>query len=239
MSQDSHNPFAFPGLNTAFMSSPNNPLLTSMDMMRQAMGSMGYAGQTTSSQGMANPMAPEELEKRIADLKVVENWLKLNLSMLSSTIQGMEVQLATVKTLQSFVAMGQSGAAPSDTAPSPLEIALGLKPAPDSKATARKAEPEPPQSQPPSEPACANAGDDASSAQSPQQAAAQGWWNMLENQFAQIAAATANAAKANQANLQKAAASAQTSATTPKKTTKRTAPKKTTRQTRTAKKSTP
>ena len=233
MSQDSHNPFAIPGLNAAFMSSPNNPLLSSMEMMRQAMGSMGYGGgQTATGQSVTNPMAPEELEKRIADLKVVENWLKLNLSMLSSTIQGMEVQLATVKTLQSFVVMGQSGETSSDSAASPLEIALGLKPAPDKKPAPAKADAA--ATTPPEE---AQAHASAPTSESPQQAAAQGWWNMLENQFAQIAAATANAAKANNEHLQKAAASAQSAASSAQKPAKKPAAKKTTRQTRTTKKS--
>lgn len=229
MSQDNHNPFAIPGMNAAFMSSPNNPLLASMDMMRQAMGNMGYGAKTTTGESMPNPMAPEELEKRIAELRVVENWLKLNLSMLSSTIQGMEVQHATVKTLQSFVAMGQAGTTQTDSSASPLEIALGLKPAPKGKASAPQPAPTPPT-------------DDSSSAptdasESPQQAAAQGWWNMLENQFAQIAAATANAAKANNEHLQKAAAMQQPKKPAASKTATKRAAKKTTRTTQAPKKS--
>ena len=227
MSQDSHNPFAIPGMNSAFMSGPNNPLLASMDMMRQAMGNMGYGGKGAAGESMPNPMAPDELEKRIAELRVVENWLKLNLSMLSSTIQGMEVQLATVKTLQSFVAMGQHGAETADqSAASPLEVALGLKPAPTPKAAAPKPSTTPPS---PTETAPAT--------ENPQQAAAQGWWDMLENQFTQIAAATANAAKMNNEHLQKAAAANKTNSAPAQKTTKRRPAKKATRQTRAANKS--
>jgi hypothetical protein len=44
----------------------------------------------------------QELDKRIADLKTVEQWLNLNLNMLRTTIQGIEVQRATLATLQSF-----------------------------------------------------------------------------------------------------------------------------------------
>ena len=54
-----------------------------------------------------------ELEKKITDLRAVENWLKLNLSMLSSTIQGMEVQLATIVTLKSYVSGINAAAEPS------------------------------------------------------------------------------------------------------------------------------
>lgn len=221
MSQDPSNPFALPGMTAAFMNTPNNPLLTSMDMMRQA---MGYGAKSGSSDTMVNPMAPEELERKIADLRVVENWLKLNLSMLGSTIQGMEVQLATVKTLQSFVAMGQSSQASSTADASPLEIALGLKPGPKKASTT----PKPPAAarQADSEPSAPESG-------SPQQAAAQGWWNMLESQFAQIAAATANAAKMGSEAMQQTAAATNAS-DTPKKqaATKPRAAKKATKTTR-------
>ena len=189
MSQDTPNPFALPGMSAGFMNPSTNPLLTSMDMMRQAMASMGYGDVATSGEPMANPMAPQELEKRIGELRVVENWLKLNLSMLTSTIQGMEVQLATVKTLQSFVAMGQTSTADDPQAASPLEIALGLKPAPAKPRSAPKAKPQSSDS---------DAGGNTSAAAPPtdlQQAAAQNWWKMLEGQFAQIAAATTNAAQ--------------------------------------------
>ncbi len=46
----------------------------------------------------------EELDKRIGDLKSVENWLQLNMNVLRSTIQGLEVQRATLAALQSFSA---------------------------------------------------------------------------------------------------------------------------------------
>jgi uncharacterized membrane-anchored protein YhcB (DUF1043 family) len=42
----------------------------------------------------------EELDKRIKDLKSVESWLSLNLNILQTTIQGLEVQRATLNTLQ-------------------------------------------------------------------------------------------------------------------------------------------
>lgn len=208
MNQDTPNPFALPGMSAAFMNTPNNPLLTSMDMMRQAMGSLGYGAKAGSADAVVNPMAPEELEKRIADLRVVENWLKLNLSMLSSTIQGMEVQLATVKTLQSFVALGQSAGQTSAANPSPLEIALGLKPGPR--------EASPPKQEIPPQAANEHGVQASQTPTNPQQTAAQGWWNMLEGQFAQIAAATANAAKLGNEALKKNTPRA-SSATSPKK----------------------
>lgn len=41
-----------------------------------------------------------EVEKRIADLKSVENWLSLNLNVLRMTIQGLEMQKATLAAMQ-------------------------------------------------------------------------------------------------------------------------------------------
>lgn len=58
--------------------------------------------------GMAVPTLDcDELEKRIADLKAVEGWLKMNLNMLQMSIQALEMQKAT---LSAFQAMGQTGA---------------------------------------------------------------------------------------------------------------------------------
>ncbi|MBU3724800.1 MAG: hypothetical protein FGM18_04705 [Burkholderiaceae bacterium] len=44
----------------------------------------------------------KEMDKRISELKTVEQWLSLNLSMLKTTIQGLEVQRGTLAALQSF-----------------------------------------------------------------------------------------------------------------------------------------
>ncbi len=44
----------------------------------------------------------KEMDKRIAELKAVEQWLGLNLSMLKTTIQGLEIQRGTLAALQSF-----------------------------------------------------------------------------------------------------------------------------------------
>lgn len=53
--------------------------------------------------GLVTPtLDTNELEKRIADLKAVEGWLKTNLSMLQMTIQGLEMQCATLSALQAI-----------------------------------------------------------------------------------------------------------------------------------------
>ena len=56
--------------------------------------------------GLVTPtLDTNELDKRIADLKAVEGWLKTNLGMLQMTIQGLEMQRAT---LSAFQAISQS-----------------------------------------------------------------------------------------------------------------------------------
>ena len=60
----------------------------------------------------------DDLEKRIKDLKSVENWLNLNLNILKSTIQGLEVQHATMMALKSF---GDAVSAAGAAAPAPKE----------------------------------------------------------------------------------------------------------------------
>jgi hypothetical protein len=113
MSNNPFNPFMMPNFGQGASESATNPLIASMEMMRHAMA--GMSAQTPgdgSGNGMgaglnfAQALNPEDIERRISELKVVENWLKLNLSMLTSTIQGLEVQLATIQTLKSFAAMG-------------------------------------------------------------------------------------------------------------------------------------
>jgi hypothetical protein len=102
----------------------------SLDMLKTmwGQGAVGQAGQfpfTTDASkaaggfGSAFPgLDVDELEKRIKDLKSVENWLNLNLNILKSTIQGLEVQHATMMALKSFgdavSAAGASAAAPKE-----------------------------------------------------------------------------------------------------------------------------
>jgi len=96
----------------------------SLDMFKTmwGQGAAGQAGQfpfttdaSKASGGFASAfpgMDVDELEKRIKDLKSVENWLNLNLNILKSTIQGLEVKHATMMALKSFGdAVSAAGAA--------------------------------------------------------------------------------------------------------------------------------
>ncbi|CZZ90870.1 regulatory protein [Bordetella trematum] len=168
------NPFVLPGLGQDADLS-GNPLLASMEMMRQAWSGLAGSGGLGQSLPLTPPLNPEDLERRIAELRTVEGWLRMNLQMLSSTIQGLEVQRATIATLRSFVSSVPGMPQAADGAPSPLEVALGLKPAPAQSTTA------------PSEPSESPAETVNAAAQS----ASQAWWDMLNQQFSNLAAATA------------------------------------------------
>jgi hypothetical protein len=56
--------------------------------------------------------ATNELDKRIAELRSVENWLNMNLGVLRMTIQSLEMQKAGLAAMQS--ALGTDAPAPSD-----------------------------------------------------------------------------------------------------------------------------
>lgn len=60
----------------------------------------------------------KELEKRITDLRSVEQWLNLNLNLLRTTIQGLEMQRSTLAAWQS---LGAPGAAPATGGPGPAK----------------------------------------------------------------------------------------------------------------------
>ncbi|HJV82214.1 PhaM family polyhydroxyalkanoate granule multifunctional regulatory protein [Noviherbaspirillum sp.] len=101
---------------------PNIPgmgaMTDTLDFVKNLWGSMGVPGMNMANMnipGMVMPsLSVEEIQKKITDLKAVETWLNLNTSMLRNTIQALEVQAATLSTLQtmgeSFTARMTSGA---------------------------------------------------------------------------------------------------------------------------------
>lgn len=46
----------------------------------------------------------QDIDRRISDLKTVEQWLNLNLNILKTTIQGLEIQRGTIAAVQSWQA---------------------------------------------------------------------------------------------------------------------------------------
>jgi hypothetical protein len=53
---------------------------------------------------MAPTLIPDEVERRIAELKSVETWLNMNLNVLRTTIQGLEMQKAALAAMQNAAA---------------------------------------------------------------------------------------------------------------------------------------
>ncbi|MGS0896488.1 PhaM family polyhydroxyalkanoate granule multifunctional regulatory protein [Burkholderia stagnalis] len=172
------NPFAgFAGFKPADM------LDRMWDMMRMSpFGGMtsfpgAASGLPPSLSSMSDMMAPltsvEELDKRITDLRAVEQWLKLNLGMLQSAIQALEVQRATLATLRAFGAFAQSSMSAAEEAAAAAAQAAaaapgdGPRPDPD---------PGPAPASPDGEADAQNAAFDPS-----------GWWNLLQTQFNQLA----------------------------------------------------
>ena len=90
----------------------NDPL----SFVRRMWGSMGF-----SLPNMVTPtLDVEEIEKKIKDLKAVESWLKMNLSMLQMTIQGLEMQCVTLNAVRAMGQMAGSytaGAGASEDSP--------------------------------------------------------------------------------------------------------------------------
>lgn len=80
----------------------NDPL----NFMKNMWGGMGF-----SLPGMVAPTFDvEEIEKRVKDMKAVEGWLKMNLSMLQMTIQGLEMQCATLNAVRTMGDMASNAA---------------------------------------------------------------------------------------------------------------------------------
>lgn len=87
---------------------PNIPgmgaMTDTLEFVKNLWGGMSIPG--AGVPGMVMPtLSVEEINKQIADLRAVESWLNVNMNMLRTTIQALEVQSATIATIQS---MGES-----------------------------------------------------------------------------------------------------------------------------------
>lgn len=72
-----------------------NAMGDTLAFVKQLWGSMKIPGMSIPS------LSPEDIDKQIADLKAVESWLQVNMNMLRSSIQALEVQSATLAALRS------------------------------------------------------------------------------------------------------------------------------------------
>lgn len=158
-----------------------------LDFVKNLWGSMHIPG--ANMPGMSAlagpPLSVDDLDKRIADLKAVESWLNLNVTMLRGSIQALEVQRGTLVTLRTMgssmaEAMRQSGVSAEKMANTPFASFFsqpGSAAAPAAKPTAP-----PPPAAPPAPDAPV---DPASAAAALGMPAAMAWWNMLQDQFTQ------------------------------------------------------
>jgi hypothetical protein len=178
---------------------PNLPgaavMTDTLDFVKNLWGSMnvpgmtGMAGMNIPGMNIPGITAPtlsvEELEKKINELKAVESWLTLNMGMLRTTIQALEVQRGTIITLKSMGAALASavkqppaaGKAQPEAAPfsSPF-----FQPAPHAAAAAATPAP----AEPAKAPAPPHA-DPAAHGAATQMANPAAWWNLLQDQFKQ------------------------------------------------------
>jgi len=189
-----------------------NTMGDSMDLMRKMWGMAGLPGipnpANLASMAMRLPqqlpsmVAPTfdiaELDKRIADLRAVEQWLELNASMLRTTIQTLEVQRATIATLKGISGAmlapltkpGQkaevaSVAIPPFPMPPPMQVAEA------GASTTRKSSQRRHKAKPAHGPTVTEAPLNPSA-----------WWNTLQDQFTKIAASAAAGAAAGAAEAQ-------------------------------------
>ena len=82
------------------------------------MDTMDFLKRAWSSLSVPTPFAPTldvaELDKRIADLRAVEQWLGLNQNMLRNTIQGLEIQRGTLGAINAMSDSFGKALRPSD-----------------------------------------------------------------------------------------------------------------------------
>lgn len=154
-----------------------------LEFVKNLWGGMNVPGMGAGSLG--GGLSTDELDKRITDLKAVESWLNLNLSMLRTSIQAMEVQRGTIAALKSMsdsmaqALSGHAGQGGDQTASLP----------PFSAFFTASGAPEPGSNTPgagaAAGPAAGAGGAGGADATMP---AAVAWWNLLQEQFRQAVA---------------------------------------------------
>lgn len=159
-------------------------------------GLMQGAGQAAPAMGqwIAPTLNPEELEKRIGELKTVQFWLEQNARMIGMTVQALEVQRMTLSTLQTMNlpmadlrnALTLPTAAPAPAAAAPAPAAAQATPAQAADAAAKPAGVDPVQ-----------------------------WWGALTQQFSELAAKAMQDSSAIASRNLAATAAAQTPAAKP------------------------
>lgn len=177
-----------------------------LDFVKNLWGSMSVPGLT------APTLSVEELDKKINDLKAVESWLNLNMSMLRGSIQALEVQRDTIATLKSVgasLASGVSDKSIFDANPYASAFFHHAREADKAQASAptRSSAPTPapaPAPAPEARTEQAKPGEDPAAGGQPN-----AWWNLLQDQFKQaVSTAMASESMMTDAAVKFAAAAA-------------------------------
>lgn len=219
---------------------PNLSVTDGFDFVKKIWGSLPIPNVINTTTDL------EELDKRIADLKAVEQWLNVNLSMLRATIQGLEVQRGTIATIKSFgssIGLNQEGGDPRANDQAIREAvsrivaqqqAVAPPPVPQSEPVAAKV-PQPPE---PDEIEKRQAQEKRLQETEESSRAlisnATAWWGILQDQLNKVAAAAISGAglngegeeKAKPAKASSTAGKAPAKAATAAKTTAKTTAKK-------------
>ena len=170
-------------------SPPFNPLAPGFDFLQSLVKNAG-AAMPGMGQWVAPTLNPEEIEKRIDELKTVQFWLEQNARLLGATIQALEVQRMTLSTLKTMnvqfgdlreamkirVPMPASGTGPTSAASAQVETDTDADADADASKPATDA---PPAATPPG-------------VVDPMQ-----WWGALTKQFTELASAAIQPPAAN------------------------------------------
>ncbi len=160
-----------------------SPLVPGFEFMQNLVKSAG-AALPGIGQWVAPTLDPEEIAKRIQELRTVQFWLEQNARMLGATIQAMEVQRMTLSTLKTMnVQMGDLQESMKIKMPDMSASAFGSNPAKPGSSGAGAA------------PASASsaAGNGAGASAGTEAPAAAGvvdpmqWWGALTRQFTELA----------------------------------------------------
>ena len=141
-------------------------------------------------QWIAPTLDPEELDKRISELRTVQFWLEQNARMLAASIQALEVQRMTLSTLKSMnVSMSDLTESLKIRMPeaAPASASAPAAASAPSMFSAARAAPAEPPAAPPGPAAPTAAPTAAPGVIDPMQ-----WWGALTQQFSQLAASAMN-----------------------------------------------
>jgi hypothetical protein len=135
-------------------------------------------------QWIAPTLDPEELDKRISELRTVQFWLEQNARMLAASIQALEVQRMTLTTLKTMnVSMSDLTESLKIRVPEPAPAPAAAPPPSMFSAPPAPAAP----AEPPPPPAAAELPTVPPGVIDPMQ-----WWGALTQQFSQLAASAMN-----------------------------------------------